>query len=210
MLVSEIFLSIQGESSYSGWPCVFIRLAGCNLSCDWCDTDYARGSEGGTEMTIDEVLTKVSKFEVSLVEVTGGEPLFQDETIRLTEKLINANYEVLLETNGTKSFKGLSEEVVKIVDIKCPSSGQEGSFEKTNLELINPNDEVKFVIKDRVDYESAKDFTEKYILSKTKNILFAPVSPELKPETLAQWILKDRLKVRLQLQIHKYIWAGKK
>ena len=206
MYVSEIFLSIQGESSYVGIPCAFIRLAGCNLACDWCDTTYARAAEEGREASIDDMLAEVGKFNTWLIELTGGEPLIQPESRELAKALLDKDYKVLLETNGTTSFEGLDERVVKIIDIKCPSSGQSGSFMMENIPLITPEDEVKFVLSDREDYEFAKKFMDEYIMGRTEKLLFAPVRPALPPSELADWILKDGLRVRLQVQIHKYIW----
>lgn len=206
MLVSEIFLSIQGESSFAGFPCVFVRLAGCNLACSWCDTEYARSSEGATEMTVDEVVEEVKKYRCSLVEITGGEPLMQSEAVDLAARLLVEGYDVLIETNGSVSLEALPEEAVKIVDVKCPSSGHAGSFLMDNLERITGEDEVKFVIADREDYEYAKRFAEEFVRDRTESILFAPVVPELPPKELADWILKDGIRVRLQVQIHKYIW----
>jgi 7-carboxy-7-deazaguanine synthase len=162
--------------------------------------------EEGKEMSIDEILKEVAGFNAWLVEITGGEPLIQDGVKVLSESLLKRDYKVLLETNGTESFEELSDDLVKIVDIKCPSSKQEGSFMMDNLGAINPEDEIKFVIGNREDYEFAKRFVEEFICDRTDKILFAPVRPEMEPSTLAEWILKDALRVRLQLQIHKYIW----
>ncbi len=207
MLVSEIFHSIQGESTYVGLPCVFIRLAGCNLSCSWCDTEYARTEEGATDMSIDQIMSKLSTYDVSLVEITGGEPLLQDEAKQLINKVKAQGYTTLVESNGTVSFEGIDSDVVKVIDIKCPSSGQQNSFLMENIEFITQNDEVKFVISNIDDYGFAKSFVEDHLKVKTDKILFAPVKQELQPSVLADWILKDSLKVRLQLQIHKYIWT---
>ncbi len=223
MLVSEIFLSIQGESTYVGLPCAFVRLAGCNLSCDWCDTEYARTGEGAQEMTIDEVVAEVKKLDCWLVEVTGGEPLLQKDTKVLVTALFDAGYKVLLETNGTVSFAGLDERLVKIVDIKCPSSGQASGqvggqasgkagkgpgFSRENLSLISPDDEMKFVIGSREDYDFAKAFIVDNLSAQAAKILFAPVRATMDPAELAGWILADRLNVRLQVQMHTYIWEG--
>lgn len=210
MLVSEIFLSIQGESSYAGLPCVFIRLSGCNLSCTWCDTTYARVEERARDLNIDDVVAEVKGYRCKLAEITGGEPLLQAETRVLAERLLRDGYKVLLETNGSVGLKGLPEEVVKIVDIKCPSSGQEGSFLIENLNEITKEDEVKFVIGDRKDYEFAKRFIYEFIKLRTDKILFAPVKPDLDPKKLADWMLKDCVDARLQLQLHSYIWEGER
>jgi len=220
MLISEIFYSIQGESTYAGLPCVFIRLAGCNLRCAWCDTPYAREAEGGyapfggLEMTVDEAVREMVreavKYDCRLCEITGGEPLMQLESAETAQRLLDLGYTVLLETNGSAPLAGLDKRIVKIVDVKCPSSGQAGSFLMENLGYITPEDEVKFVISGREDYEFAKRFLEEFLRDSTLKILFAPVTPDLIPKELAQWILKDGLPVRLQLQLHKYIWGNER
>lgn len=206
MLISEIFLSIQGESTYAGLACVFVRLAGCNLSCSWCDTPYARGVEDAREMTADEIVNEVKGFHCGLVEITGGEPLGQSGAKELAKKLLTAGLKVLIETNGSVSLEGLSKRIIKVVDVKCPSSGHAGSFLMENLDYICPNDELKFVIATREDYEFARDFIEEFAGDKAGEVLFAPVSPGLDAKELAKWILEDCLTVRLQLQLHKYIW----
>lgn len=210
MQVSEIFLSIQGESTYAGLPCVFIRFAGCNLSCAWCDTGFARSAEGARELTAAEVLSEVRRFSCRLAEITGGEPLLQDGSRVIMQALLDDGYVVLLETNGSVSLAGLDRRLVKIVDVKCPSSGHAGSFLIENLEYLSPDDEVKFVIGDRGDYEFARDFVEQYLKDRTLKVLFAPVKTTLKPDILAGWILKDGLTVRLQLQLHSYIWPDQR
>lgn len=210
MLVNEIFMSIQGESSYAGLACVFIRLAGCNLDCAWCDTPYARVADGAAELEVDEVMAEVGKYPCSLVEITGGEPLLQGEAPVLAARLLDEGYTVLVETNGSVSLSALDERAVKIIDFKCPSSGHAGSFLMENLEHIGPADEVKFVIADEQDYESAKEFVEEFVEDRTDKILFAPVTPGLEAKTLAGWILRDGLRVRLQLQLHRYIWDGER
>ncbi len=210
MLISEIFYSIQGESTYAGLPCVFIRLAGCNLRCSWCDTPYAREPEGGREMTGDDVTSEAAKYGCRLCEITGGEPLMQPEAAETAQRLVDLGYTVLLETNGSAPLKGLDKRVVKVVDVKCPSSGHAGSFLMENLGYITPADEMKFVISGREDYEFAKRFLEELLRGATLKILFAPVTPGLNPKELAQWILKDGLSVRLQLQLHKYIWGNER
>ena len=210
MLVNEIFMSIQGESTYAGLPCVFIRLAGCNLDCAWCDTPYARGEEGAVELGVDEVMAEVGKYPCRLVELTGGEPMLQSDAPLLASRLLDEGYTVLLETNGSVSLSTLDERVVKIIDFKCPSSGHAGSFLMENLGLIGPVDEVKFVIADEQDYESAKEFVEELVMDRTEKVLFAPVTPGLEPKKLAEWILRDGLRVRLQLQLHRYIWDGER
>lgn len=207
MFVSEIFLSIQGESTYVGLPCIFVRLAGCNLECKWCDTPDARTPEGGREMSVADVIKEVQKYDCWLVEITGGEPLHQNETKELAERLVQLDYKVLIETNGSISFEGLDERLIKIVDVKCPSSGQEGTFLMDNLDYLTREDEVKFVIGDRGDYEFAKGFVSETLKDRVPRVLFAPVRPTLDPAVLADWILKDSLRVRLQVQLHSYIWA---
>jgi len=206
MLVSEIFFSIQGESSYSGLACVFVRLAGCNLACTWCDTPYARDDLGASEMSPDGVVDEVERYGCGLVEITGGEPLVQEETPGLAAALADRGLEVLVESNGSVPIGGLDERVVRILDIKCPSSGHAGSFLIENLDSVRPVDEVKFVMAGREDYDFAVRFMEEYLCGRTGNVLFAPVTPELDPALLASWILRDSLTVRLQLQMHKYIW----
>jgi 7-carboxy-7-deazaguanine synthase len=210
MLLSEIFLSIQGESSYAGLPCVFVRLAGCNLSCTWCDTKYANLDADARELSVDTVVKEVNGYKCGLAEITGGEPMLQPETRTLAAKLLDDGYDVLMETNGSVSLGGLDERLVKVVDVKCPTSGQAGTFLIENIEHITPGDEVKFVIGARNDYDFAKRFIDEFIRDRTAKVLFAPVRPELEPKELAGWMLKDRLNVRLQLQIHSYIWNGER
>jgi 7-carboxy-7-deazaguanine synthase len=206
MLVSEIFLSIQGESTYAGMPCAFVRLAGCNLDCNWCDTDYAKKSSDGKKLSIDDIIAELGKFKATIVEITGGEPLLQPEAKELADRLVKAGHTVLIETNGSVPLDGLPEEVIKVVDVKCPGSGHDGSFLMENLEHISPTDELKFVLAGREDYEFAKQFIEEELKGRTSNILFAPVKPRLEPSELAAWILRDGIMVRLQPQLHSYIW----
>lgn len=210
MLVSEIFLSIQGESTYAGLPCIFVRLAVCNLSCTWCDTPYAQTTEGSSELEINDIVNEVKRYNCRLVEITGGEPLVQAETIALVKRLIDEGFKVLIETNGSVSLASLDKRAVKIVDVKCPSSGHWGSFLLKNLDFITPEDEVKFVIGDRNDYDCAKRFLSENVKDRTTKVLFAPVRPALEPRMLAEWILNDSLKVRLQLQLHTYIWDNER
>jgi 7-carboxy-7-deazaguanine synthase len=210
MEISEIFLSIQGESSYAGVPCIFVRLAGCNLDCGWCDTRYANtGTEPTRKLTVEGAVAEVQGYKCDTVEITGGEPLLQAESVKLADRLLELGYTVLLETNGSVSLEGVAAGVIKIVDVKCPSSGQAGSFLVENLEQINPNDELKFVIGGRGDYDFAKNFLVEFVKGVTKKILFAPLKPGMDPKDLAEWILEDSLDVRLQLQIHSYIWNEK-
>lgn len=212
MLLNEIFFSLQGESTYVGLPCLFIRLAGCNLECSWCDTTYARGAESGAEMSVEAILEEAAKFPRGLVEITGGEPLLQEDTPRLAAGLLEMFETVLLETNGSLDIDRVPEGVVRVVDVKCPSSGAAGSFDAANLVRLRPSDEMKFVIGGKRDYRFAKEFIsslEGTALSPRK-IIFSPVTETLKPRVLAGWVLEDRLPVRFQLQLHKCIWPGEK
>jgi len=202
--VNEIFYSIQGESTYSGLPCIFIRLSGCNLRCSWCDTAYAY--DHGFDITIDDILKQVKKFNCRLVEVTGGEPLLQAGTPVLIKRLLNKGYEVLLETNGSLDTTGIDERCIKIIDVKCPSSGESKKNRLENLKRLNPLDQVKFVIKTRDDYDFAKKILKTVPAISSNRVLFSPVLKNLKPSLLAEWILDDGLKARLHLQIHKIVW----
>jgi 7-carboxy-7-deazaguanine synthase len=221
MFITEIFKSIQGESSYAGLPCVFVRLTGCNLRCTWCDTAYA--FHGGKKFDVPEVLASVEELFGAetwaregqrLVEITGGEPLLQPETPELARKLLNSGYKVLVETSGERDVSKLPREVVKIVDVKCPDSGEGETFQLHNLEALDQKDEIKFVIASRRDYEFARDFTKKHNLpTRAREVLFSPVFadpegkwPAMDARALAEWILADGLPVRLGLQIHKFIW----
>lgn len=205
MKISEIFFSIQGESSYAGLPCIFIRLAGCNLKCVYCDTAYAQDLDSGYALSIDDILHEIKKFKCRLVEITGGEPLMQDETIHLIKKLLALKYKVLLETNGTINLKNIDKRVVKIMDIKTPGSGFPYSFDENNLNYLKKGDEVKFVLVDKDDYEWAKELIKKHSLKKKVGILFSAVPKGLSLAQLSKWILKDGLNVRLQPQLHKII-----
>ena len=207
--VSEIYCSIQGESTYTGLPCVFVRLAGCNLRCNYCDTTYSYKSE--ITLSINDIITKVKEYDpVKLVEITGGEPLIQSEIYDLFTILFDNEYEILLETNGTIYLEKVPNHVTKIVDVKCPGSGEENSFLLENLEFINKEkDEIKFVLSDNFDYNWAKDFVMKYNLIDYE-ILFSPVLEKLEPQKLAKWITEDNLLVRMQLQLHKIIWGKDK
>ena len=221
MFITEIFRSIQGEGTRAGLPCVFVRLTGCNLRCTWCDTAYA--FHGGTKMSVGEVQARVDELAgrhadgrtvVPTVELTGGEPLLQEEIYPLAEKLLTAGYTVLVETSGERSIARLPKEVIKIVDVKCPDSGEADTFLGSNLEVLSANDEVKFVISTRRDYEFAREFTKEHRLGERVNaVLFSPVfaDPEgkweaLEPRTMVEWILADGLPVRLGLQLHKFVW----
>jgi 7-carboxy-7-deazaguanine synthase len=206
LTVSEIYPSIQGESTHVGRPCVFVRLAACDLRCRWCDTAYA--FTGGTRMSVDDVLARVREMPVRLVELTGGEPLLQKDAILLMQKLLDDGCEVLLETGGHVPVDQVPRAVRKIVDVKCPGSGEAGRMHWQNLSRLEPHDEVKFVIADRSDYEYARDVAARHDLAeRVAAVLFSPVHGVLAPAELARWILDDALPVRLQLQAHKYIWS---
>lgn len=205
MKICEIFTSIQGESSYAGMPCTFIRVAGCNLRCTYCDTTYAY--EEGRELSEDEVLDEVTLIGGSLVEITGGEPLLQKGTLNLIERLLKEGYKVLVETNGTLSIKDIDKGAVVILDVKTPGSGMWREMDLSNFNYLKPSDEVKFVLTDRADYEWARDFMSKHKLMTKCHILFSPAFGMLAPDSLVKWILEDRLDVRLNLQIHKYIYG---
>ncbi len=208
--VNEIFKSLQGESSYMGLPCIFVRLTGCNLRCSWCDTQYAY--DDGTEYTGEELLSIIEKFNVKLVEFTGGEPLLQkDELIPLIEHLLSENYKILLETNGSISLKDIPNEVVKIVDVKLKSSSEGDTFFADNLNLIQKKDEIKFVLSDFFDYNEMKDIIKKNHLEVDKSILVSRVfDSEITDEQVAEKLLEDGLNVRYQVQLHKLIWGNKK
>ena len=205
--VNEIFYSIQGESSYVGRPCVFVRLAGCNLRCSYCDTQFAY--EEGEELAIADIVSRVHSHRCRLVEVTGGEPLIQEETPMLVHRLLQEGYEVLMETNGTQDISQVDESCVRIVDIKCPSSGQHTHNDLRNLDRLTNHDEVKFVISHREDYNYARqilDLTDPKLFRRNP-VHFSPIFGRLEPRTLAEWLLEDHLDVRLHLQLHKIIWA---
>ena len=224
MFVTEIFKSIQGEGTRAGLPCIFVRLTGCNLRCTWCDTAYA--FHGGKRMSVEEVLARVDALAcrgaagrgrepaLPLVELTGGEPLLQEEIYPLAEDLLAAGYTVMIETSGERYIGRLPREVIKIVDVKCPDSGEPGTFDLNNLDALMQNDEVKFVLATRCDYEFAREFTRRHgLVGKVREVLFSPVFedpqgkwPGLEPRLLAEWILADGLPVRLALQLHKLIW----
>ena len=204
MKINEIFKSIQGESSSAGIPTIFIRLTGCNLRCKWCDTKYAY--DEGVDLTVDEVIDRVNALGLSLVQITGGEPLLQDDVYRLMDSLLDNGYNVSLETNGSIDLSKVDKRVIKIVDIKCPGSGESDRMDFRNFNYLTKSDEIKFVIKDRDDYNWAKEIIERFNLSEKCNILFSPVFGEIEPRELAEWILEDNLNVRFQIQLHKLIW----
>ncbi|HZU43679.1 MAG TPA: radical SAM protein [Terriglobales bacterium] len=222
MQITEIYKSLQGESSYAGIPCVFVRLTGCNLRCNWCDSEYT--FTGGQKMSLEEVEAEVYRLASveapRLVEITGGEPMLQErEVVPLMERLLAAGCTVLLETSGERPLARVPEGVVKIVDVKCPHSGEENTFRQENLGALRARDEVKFVISDRFDYEFARDFSRQHQLAgKVNAVIFSPAFRKdasgvrdssqclLDPRELAEWMLEDRVNARLGLQIHKFIW----
>jgi 7-carboxy-7-deazaguanine synthase len=207
LTINEIFHSIQGESTYAGAPCVFVRLTACDLRCTWCDTPYAFTE--GMKRTVADVVDAVLAFGCPLVEITGGEPLLQDGVYPLMTELRNRGLTVLVETGGHIRIDRVPDGVVKIVDVKCPGSGESARNHWPNLDLLAPADEVKFVIRDRADYEFARGVVARHELArKCAAVLFSPVHDVLPPTDLASWILADRLAVRLQLQVHKYIWGA--
>jgi 7-carboxy-7-deazaguanine synthase len=217
--VTEIYKSLQGESTYAGLPCVFVRLTGCNLRCSWCDSEFS--FYGGKKMTLQEVISEVAGLSIGgLVEITGGEPMLQErEVVPLMEHLLDAGYQVLLETSGERPLARVPKQVIKIVDVKCPHSGEPDTFALETLEALQPHDEIKFVLTDRTDYEFARDFVLNHGLAERVHaILFSPAFEKsasgsrdtshclLDPQELAQWILADNVSARLSLQIHKLIW----
>ena len=220
MYLIEIYKSIQGESSFAGLPCIFVRLAGCNLRCSWCDSEFS--FHGGRKMTLQEVLSEVSRLSLppGLVEITGGEPMLQErDVIPLMEQLLEADYQVLLETSGERVLAHVPKPVIKIVDVKCPHSGAGNTFAMENLKSLQAHDELKFVLTDRTDYEFARDFILHHNLAeRVRAVLLSPAFNKtasamrstshclLDPQELAQWILADNLPARLSLQIHKLIW----
>ena len=204
MKISEIFTSIQGETSFVGLPFTFVRLTGCNLRCSYCDTQYAY--EEGTEYSLDAVVAEVNKRAVSRVVITGGEPLLQDETYILCSRLLDAGFTVLLETNGSILIKDVDLRVHRILDFKCPGSGMDKYMNLQNVDYLTVRDEIKFVISHREDFEWALEILKQHEMQGRAHILFSPVSDRLHPQELAEWILQEKLNVRLQLQIHRYIW----
>jgi len=206
--INEIFKSIQGESTHAGLPCIFIRLTYCNLRCTYCDTEYA--FHDGQDMSIKEILEHIEPMGIKLVEVTGGEPMLQKNVISLMEELLKNNYKVMLETSGAISLKDVPKEVNKIVDFKCPSSAMSDKNLWSILNELNLKDEIKFVIGDLDDYKWVKSKISKYNLDSKWTILLSPVFGKITLEEMANWILEDNLKVRLQLQMHKYIWDPEK
>ncbi len=207
LTINEIFHSIQGESTYTGRPCVFVRLTACDLRCSWCDTPYAFTE--GSKMSIAAIVSQVEQYGCDLVEITGGEPLLQRDVYPLMEQLLEAGRTVMLETGGHVSIRDVPARVIRIVDVKCPGSGEAARMHWENLELLTPKDEVKFVIRDRADYEYARGVLVRHRLAdRTAAVLFSSVHDVLPAKDLAGWILEDRLPVRLQLQAHKFIWSA--
>jgi 7-carboxy-7-deazaguanine synthase len=207
LTVNEIFHSIQGESTYAGTPCVFVRLTACDLRCSWCDTPYAFYE--GYKVPVDDVVTQVEAYRCSLVEITGGEPLLQEDVYPLMDRLLGAGHTVLLETGGHLDIGKVPTAVVKIVDVKCPGSGEASKQDWGNIERLQPHDQVKFVIEDERDYLYARDVVAKYDLAaRCAAVLFSPVHGVLDPKLLSEWVLRDRVPARVQLQVHKYIWGA--
>ena len=205
LTVNEIFYSIQGESSLAGRPCVFVRLTACDLRCTWCDTAYAFYE--GAKRTIDDVIEEVERYGCRLVEITGGEPLLQEDVYPLMERLLARGHTVLLETGGHRSIDRVPREVVRIVDVKCPGSGEADRNHWPNIDALSNRDEVKFVIKDRIDYEYAMDVIRRHQLaSRCAAVLFSPVTGVMEPRTLSEWMLADHAPARLQIQLHKILW----
>ena len=203
--VNEIFYSVQGESSYAGRPCVFVRLTACDLRCSWCDTPYA--FHEGSKRPLEAVLAAVDQYECGLVEVTGGEPLLQEGVYPLMHSLLERGKTVLLETGGHRSTARVPDRVVTILDVKCPGSGEAEHMDWDNLDRLRPHDEVKFVVKDRADYDYAREVVTRYELAaRVAAVHLSPVHGVLDPRTLSEWVLADNLPVRVQLQLHKYIW----
>jgi 7-carboxy-7-deazaguanine synthase len=206
LTVHEIYLSIQGESTHVGRPCVFVRLTACDLRCRWCDTPYA--FTGGRKMSVDDVVEDVRTHQCALVEITGGEPLLQVEVYSLMQRLLDAHCEVLVETGGHISTEKIPIGVKAILDVKCPGSGESGRVHWPNLERLSAADEVKFVIRDRADFDYARDVVDRFHLRERAHaVLFSPVFGVLAPDELARWILEARVPARLQIQAHKYIWS---
>ncbi len=206
LTINEIFHSIQGESTYAGRPCVFVRLTACDLRCRWCDTPYA--FHEGRKMSVDEVIADVEARGCPTVEVTGGEPLLQPDVYPLMQRLLDAGKTVLIETGGHRSIEQVPAGVIRIVDIKCPGSGEAEKNDWENLQRLTARDEVKFVIADRDDYEYARGIIQREQLPEKVNaVLFSPVHGELDAKLLSEWVIADRLDVRVQLQMHKYIWS---
>jgi len=209
--ISELFYSIQGESTYAGLPCVFIRLTGCNLRCCYCDSTYTF-TEAGRQVLLSDIINFTSHYPEALIELTGGEPLLQENAIKLMAQLISQGRQVLLETNGSLDLSPVPLGVIRIMDLKCPNSGMCGQMRMANISLLNQKDEIKFVLSSRPDYDWAKSIIKQYQLDKTARdksgpaLLFSAVTGKLAHADLADWILEDQLPVRMQIQLHKVIW----
>jgi len=204
MQITEIYKSIQGESSYAGLPCTFVRTTGCDLRCQWCDSEFT--FTGGSKMTLDEVLAEVARLDCELVEVTGGEPMLQHEIYDLTSTLADRGHRVLIETGGHRDISRLDPRVIRIMDLKCPDSGECSKNLWSNLEHLRPQDQVKFVIASRADYEWSRDTIIRHSLDKRVLPLISTAFGMIEPETVVRWMLDDGLGARFQLQLHKYIW----
>jgi 7-carboxy-7-deazaguanine synthase len=205
LTINEIFHSIQGESTFAGRACVFVRLTACDLRCSWCDTAYA--FHEGTKRSVEDVVAEVERFNCPLVEITGGEPLLQEDVYPLMQRFLDLGRTVMLETGGHRPIGRVPAPVIKIVDVKCPGSGESEKNYWDNLDRLAPHDEVKFVIKDRADYDYARDVVAKYDLAaRCAAVLFAPVTGDLHPKILSEWMLADNVPARLQVQLHKIIW----
>jgi 7-carboxy-7-deazaguanine synthase len=205
LFITEIFFSLQGESRFAGLPCAFVRLTGCNLRCTWCDTAY--GFHGGKEMSLDDIVAKVETYGTKRVEMTGGEPLLQAGVHPLMQRFLDLGYEVLIETGGSLSIEGIPRQVCRVVDVKCPGSGEAGRFAEANWDALTAHDEVKFVLKDRADFDYAA-LQIKTKLRKEIPYSFSPVHGVLHPAQLAEWMLQSGLDGRLNLQLHKYLWGN--
>jgi 7-carboxy-7-deazaguanine synthase len=206
LTVNEIFHSIQGESTHAGRPCVFVRLTACDLRCSWCDTAYA--FHEGWKMSVEDVVSRVRGYGCDVVEITGGEPLLQKEVYPLMQRLLEEGRTVLLETGGHLSVDAVPDAVIRVIDVKCPGSGESSKNHWPNLEQLRPTDEIKFVIKDRADYEYARDIVStRALVGRCAAVHFSPVHGVLDAKQLSEWVLEDRLKVRVQLQLHKFIWS---
>ena len=205
LTINEIFHSIQGESTHAGRPCVFVRLTACDLRCSWCDTTYA--FHEGSKMSVDEVVARVAEYGCDVVEITGGEPLLQNEVYRLMDRLLAGRRTVMLETGGHLSIDQVPDGVIRIIDVKCPGSGEAAKNHWPNLDVLRAADEVKFVLKDRADYDYARGVVSRHDLTnRCAAVHFSPVHGVLDAQELAAWVLEDRLSVRVQLQLHKFIW----
>lgn len=205
LAITEIYKSVQGESTWAGLPCIFVRLTGCNLRCVWCDTEYA--FYGGTKRTVADIVAECSALDCALVEITGGEPLLQPHCGTLAQALLDRGFTVLCETSGALPIDRVPADVIKIMDLKCPGSGEVEKNDWSNIARLSPRDEVKFVIADRADYEWSRDVVREHDLAARCNqVLFSPVFGSVEPKSLVEWILEDQLPVRFQLQLHKFVW----